>query len=290
MKISLGDVSLYFDSIGSGLWPDGDTMRERPTLVFVHGGPGFDHSYFKPFFCPLADEMQIVFYDQRGNGRSDRSSREFWNLDVWADDLNRLLTALGIDRPIVLGNSFGGMVAQRFAGMFPDRLSGLILSSTAATCPYEQSVEAFRRLGGDGAAAAAERFFRAPAEDGALEHYSATCFPYYSGEGWNENISSRAIANLELLTYFFANEMRTLDLRKSLEQISVPTVIMVGSDDPITPLAKAREMFAHMRPEIAALRVYEGSRHLLDIDEPERMLTDVRAFVRNPSDVIVRGP
>jgi pimeloyl-ACP methyl ester carboxylesterase len=281
MKVSIGDVSLYFDSIGSGLWPEGNTMRERPTLVFVHGGPGFDHSYFKPFFGALADEMQIVFYDQRGNGRSDLSSRAFWNIDVWADDLNRFLTVLGIVRPIVLGNSFGGMVAQRFAGTHPDRLSGLILSSTAATCPYDHSVEAFRRLGGDVAADAAKQFFDDPAAVGGLEHYSNMCFPYYSREGWNANISSRAIPNLELLTYFFANEMRTLDLRESLQLISVPTVIMVGADDPITPLPKAREMFAEVRPGIAALRVYEESRHLLDIDEPERMLADVRTFVRD---------
>ena len=256
-------------------------MRERPTLVFVHGGPGFDHSYFKPYFAALADDMQVVFYDQRGNGRSDWSSRDFWNIDVWADDLKRLLAALGIDRPIILGNSFGGMVAQRFAGSYPDLLSGLILSSTAATCPYEQSVEAFRSLGGDVAAAAAKQFFDDPAAVGGLEHYSATCFAYYSREGWNANISSRAIPHLELLVYFFANEMRTLDLRESLQQISVPTVIMVGADDPITPLAKAREMFVQMRPEIASLCVYEGSRHLLDIDEPTQMLSDVRAFVHD---------
>ncbi len=49
----------------------------------------------KQALAPLADDVQIIFYDQRGHGRSDHSSAEFWNLPTWADDLRRLCDALG---------------------------------------------------------------------------------------------------------------------------------------------------------------------------------------------------
>ena len=64
-------VRLFVDIEGTGLVPDGPHMREKPTLVLLHGGPGYDHSGFKPLFSQLADIAQIVYVDHRGHGRSD---------------------------------------------------------------------------------------------------------------------------------------------------------------------------------------------------------------------------
>ena len=87
-------------------------MRKRPTLLLLHGGPGHDHSAFKPELAALADWMQVVFFDQRGMGRSDRRPAAEWTLDVWADDVVALCAALEIEHPLVLGASFGSMVAD----------------------------------------------------------------------------------------------------------------------------------------------------------------------------------
>src|ERR1700729_1269089 len=73
MRIDLGDVSLWFDVSGPSAVPRGDTVVERPTLVAVHGGPGSDHVNLKDVLAPLADIFQVLYYDQRGHGRSDRS-------------------------------------------------------------------------------------------------------------------------------------------------------------------------------------------------------------------------
>jgi len=96
MRISLGDVSLWFDVSGPSVIPQGDTTIERPVLVAVHGGPGLDHISMKSALAPLADDFQILYPDLRGHGRSDHSSAEFWNLRTWADDLRRLCDALGL--------------------------------------------------------------------------------------------------------------------------------------------------------------------------------------------------
>jgi len=70
-----------------------------PTLVLLHGGPGFDHTHFKPWFTELREDAQLVFLDHRGQGRSDRSDPSHWNLATWADDVADFCAALSIRRP-----------------------------------------------------------------------------------------------------------------------------------------------------------------------------------------------
>ena len=87
MYTTVNGVRLYFDVDGEGLTPDGSSMREKPTVVMVHGGPGGDHSISKPYFGQLTDLAQVVYYDHRGNGRSSGDDPNDWNLAQWCDDL-----------------------------------------------------------------------------------------------------------------------------------------------------------------------------------------------------------
>src|SRR5919108_3031657 len=132
MRVLVNGVRLFFDVEGASLVPDGPTMREKPTLLLLHGGPGFDHSIYKPLFAQLADIAQVVFLDHRGNGRSEHGPRERWTLAQWGDDVHAFCETLGIVDPIVLGASFGGMVALAYATRHPDHPSRLILISTEA--------------------------------------------------------------------------------------------------------------------------------------------------------------
>ena len=142
MKIRIRDTALFFDVEGAKLVADGPRLREKRTLVLLHGGPGFDHSGFKPAFSRLADAAQIVYLDHRGNGRSERNSRERWTLADWADDLREFCDALEITKPIVLGQSFGGMVAMAYGTRHPDHPGGLILSSTTARTRLDRVLDA----------------------------------------------------------------------------------------------------------------------------------------------------
>src|SRR5208282_953134 len=71
MRIDIGGMRMFFDVEGAKLRPDGPQMREVPTVVLLHGGPGGDHSAFKPHYGKLADLAQVVYIDHRGHGRSD---------------------------------------------------------------------------------------------------------------------------------------------------------------------------------------------------------------------------
>ena len=82
MRVALRDgTRIFFEVIGTKLVPDGPTMRERPTLLLLHGGPGFDHSGLARTLAPLSDVAQLVLLDHRGQGRSDGDDPAQWNLD-----------------------------------------------------------------------------------------------------------------------------------------------------------------------------------------------------------------
>jgi pimeloyl-ACP methyl ester carboxylesterase len=146
MRVSVGDCRLYVDVEGLGLVPDGPSMRERPTIVTLHGGPGADHTVYKAGFGVLADVAQIIYYDHRGMGRSDRSTPDRWNHDQWADDLVALCDALGIVEPVVCGVSFGAIVALHYAVRHPGHVGRLILDSGAAVTDFDERVAMFAQV------------------------------------------------------------------------------------------------------------------------------------------------
>ena len=149
MHVEVNGVRLFFDVEGAKLIPDGAAMREKPTLLLLHGGPGFDHALYKPAYAALADVAQVIYLDHRGNGRSDAGPKEAWTLAQWGDDVRAFCDALGIVHPIVLGVSFGGMVAMAYATRHPAHPSKLVLVSTEAIGDsyLEKRVELFGRLG-----------------------------------------------------------------------------------------------------------------------------------------------
>jgi|SRR5579884_4274418 len=112
MRITVGDTKLFFDVEGAKFVPDGPHMRERPSVITIHGGPGFDHSSFKPLLSDLTDIAQVIYFDQRGHGRSDHGTAQCWNLDMWAEDVRRLCETLDIEHPIILGESFNPALVQ----------------------------------------------------------------------------------------------------------------------------------------------------------------------------------
>jgi proline iminopeptidase len=131
--VTIEGQRIFFDVVGAKLAPDVASMREKPTFIVLHGGPGFDHSGLRPGFDRFEGVAQVIYIDHRGNGRSVPSDPSTWNLAQWGDDIFRFCEVLGIERPVVLGQSFGGMVAQSYAVRHPGHARGLILSSTAAS-------------------------------------------------------------------------------------------------------------------------------------------------------------
>ena len=202
MKIDIDNVTLFFDVDGEALVPDGAVMRERPTLLLLHGGPGFDHSSLKPFFSRFADIAQVVYLDHRGMGRSDRGDKSTWMLERWAHGVKEFCDKLGVEKPVVLGHSFGGFVATEYASMYPDHPSKLIVSGSLARFDSDVSTDRFRELGGESVAELFRKVF-VDMEFGSFGDFLKEVMPFYNTTVQDPDSSNRGILNLEVAEHFF---------------------------------------------------------------------------------------
>jgi len=284
MRVSIGDCRLYFDVEGLGLVPDGPTMRDRPVILALHGGPGFDHTSFKPRFGALADVAQIIYVDHRGQGRSDRCEPDTWNFAQWADDVVALCDSLEIEQPFVYGVSFGSMVALHYGVRHPGHARGIIADSTAAFADQDSVVAEFERLGGPEAAAACKAFWDDPTPE-SMATYFATCMPLYNRRSVPDSadVTARSLehANFELFQHWVTGEQRTFDLRPELGRVTSPTLVLAGEDDPITPIAGGRTV-ADSLGDVGRFRSFADCGHGVWRDQPEAAMASIRSFMTQP--------
>jgi pimeloyl-ACP methyl ester carboxylesterase len=280
MRVEIGGCRLFFDVEGAKLRPDGPRMREVPTLLLLHGGPGADHSIFKPAYSQLAEIAQVVYFDHRGDGRSDgRYDAERWRLAQWGDDVKAMCDALEIERPIVMGVSFGGYVAMAYALRHPEHPAKLILCSTAASpSKIAVQVEVFERLGGVAAGAAARAFLEDPSPE-ATREFMRLCGPLYRRAPEDPQVNARTIWNPRLMWEFRRGERGTMNFLPDLHRIKCPTLVMVGEDDPMTPVPYAEEIVAALPPELVQYERFAGAGHGIVADQPERFFAVLRAFI-----------
>ena len=119
--IPVQGAELYYREVGHG----------QPVIV-LHGGPDFDHSYFFPDLDSLSDALRLIYYDQRGRGKSAGSVKpEDVSIESEVEDLERLTEYFGLESAVFLGHSWGGLLAMEYAIRHPDRVSHLILMNTA---------------------------------------------------------------------------------------------------------------------------------------------------------------
>lgn len=120
-RIPVGKASLYFREIGRG----------QPVIV-LHGGPDFDHGYLLPDLDRLADGFRLIYYDQRGRGRSgDRVQPEDVTLTSDVDDIDKVRQFFHLESPALLGHSWGVVLALEYALRHPPRVSRMILMNPA---------------------------------------------------------------------------------------------------------------------------------------------------------------
>jgi len=294
MRVRANGTTLFFDVEGASVVPDGLRMRERPTIIALHGGPGFDHTYFKPVLGALSDIAQIVYLDQRGHGRSDRGTPDQWTMDTWAKDVREFSDAIGVEHPIVLGNSFGSLVALTYAIRFPDHPAALVLDSGAPVLDVEHMVAAIRRRGGPAVADAARELLETPSPE-TLQWALPQCLPFYNVRPMGPEMSevmARTIPSPQVQVHFWVNIRAAFDVRDALDRIVAPTLILAGAQDPVCPIEDQRLM-AELIPG-AQIEVFEQAGHSLIREQPELTLARIRSFLagvtsgasaRQPADV-----
>jgi proline iminopeptidase len=278
MRVCVGDVRLFFDVEGARLAADGPRFRERPCVLFLPGGPGQEHSIFKPAFDPLSEVAQLIYLDPRGCGRSDPGHPDHWCLATWADDVARLCDALEIEHPILLGASFGGMVALEFAGAHPGRAEGLVLAMTGLGLRPGLASAAFGRLHGTAARSVHDGYWQQPGP-ATFAEYMRVCVPLYSRIHASPDEATRGRRNDALLERYWGGEMRTVDLTGAASRVSCPALVLVGELDPLLPPAASEELVAALPPGVGRLHVLPEAGHGTRDLVASGALDLIRAFV-----------
>ncbi|KGM31395.1 alpha/beta fold hydrolase [Inquilinus limosus] len=284
MFATIRDTAIWFDIDGAGLVPEGGAMRERPTGFLIHGGPGSDHSGFKPSMSPLAQQMQLVYFDHRGQGRSARGDPARYTLDENVEDMEALRRHLGLGPIASIGTSYGGMVAMAHAARYPQAVSHLVLIVTAAHAGFhERARQILRERGNAEQIAAGEMLwaggFRSEAD---LERYYEAMGPLYSRRydaAAAAATRGRAIHSPDAINRAFGPDgfLRKLDLRPELARITAPTLILAGRHDWICPPEFSEEI--HRLIPGSTLRIFEDSSHSIRVDEPEALRAAIAGFV-----------
>jgi proline iminopeptidase len=279
-----GPSRLYVRAVGHG-----------PPIVILHGGPDFDHEYLLPDLDRLADGFRLVYYDQRGRGRSFFGQRpEDVSIGSEIEDLDRIVTVAGDGPVVLLGHSWGGLLAAEYAVRHPDRVSHLILLDTAplshsGMLELRRSLAARRTpaqetrraelltdplyLSGDIEADADYyriHFANAFRRPDLLERVIRRLRVGFTSEGI---VAARRI---EERLYSNTWSDPDYDLAPALGRSGVPSLLIHGDHD-IVPFDVVQEI-ARAIPG-ARLAVLEECGHFAYLEQPERMRSTITEFL-----------
>ncbi len=279
-----------YDTILNGVQIHYSVRGKGPLLIAHSGGPGADARDWDDF-ARIDDFVTILAIHPRGSGLSGPAAGDAYLLPDYASDVEAMRVHLGLDKPVLMGWSHGGMVAQQYAFTYPDSISKLILFDTSAYFgEFLNDVEA-----------AVQEFKNEPWFEESLAALKKEWAGEYEtdedmGRLWQhekkfyfKKFNARAQAYAERpkdslikvapLRVFNEKEAPTFDLRPQLKKIKVPTLVIVGRHDFITNVAMAEEMVKHI-PN-AQLEVFEESGHYGFVEEPQKFYRVIKAFVSN---------
>jgi 3-oxoadipate enol-lactonase len=244
-------------SIVYGLDIHHEVQGEGPPIVFVHG-LGATLNVWHAQRTALSKYYRVIIYDRSGSGRSQRA-RESYSIDAWTEELAGLLDYLAIPSAVVVGHSLGSMVAQRFAGKYPDRTKALILAGGEAELGPEAKkilTERARSIAEHGLA-------------GVVDAWLSAVLSAATREG------NAALAGL-VREMFLSNDPKTYalhclalrdgDVRNDQRQIVCPTLLTVGDQDLVTPLSWQRKIAAGIAN--SRIRIIPNTAHMTMLEAP----------------------
>lgn len=286
-RIPVGTASLYSRDIGRG----------QP-LIVLHGGPDFDHRYLLPDLDRLADAFRLIYYDQRGRGKSaDHVQPEEVTLTSEVDDLDKVRQHFQLESAALLGHSWGAVLALEYALRHPTRVSHMILMNPAPASASDLAVlrKAYaRKLGADmdrqreivaGAAyekgdpeavIARYRLHFKPAlkrpED--YERLMATMKAGFISQGREGIVKARAVEDRLMRDTW---QVDGYDLLPKLRTLSIPTLVISGDHDFIP--AEVAVQIAHAIPN-ARLVTLEDCGHFAYLECPGGVRDALNEFFR----------
>ena len=282
MHVSVNGVRLFFDVEGAKFVPDGPVMREKPVLLMLHGGPGADHSIYRPAYSALADIAQIVYLDHRGNGRSEDGPRGGLESGAVGRRRARVLRGARHRRSDRAGRLVRrhGRAGLRHAPPGPPVETDPDQHRSRGRLDYlERRVELFERFGGPEVGALARRRFleaRGPSGPGLASRPGGgwRCRIYFAHPARSGHGAPRrqpAGGGCSGSPDRAARATR-FNMFPDLHRIQCPTLVLGGEDDPMHPIESQADIAAALPPHLVQFERFADCRHAVMPDAPERTM------------------
>jgi proline iminopeptidase len=284
-RVNVGDCQLYCEIEGSG-----------PALVLINGGPGGTHHGFHPHFARAAAFCEVVYYDQRGCGQSDYQNGKGYTIAQAVDDLDQLRAALKVDRWVVLGWSYGGVVAQCYTVKHPERVAGLVLVGSATDALRLQLQPSRQRqyLSSEERNRIAKLYHN---QDLPMD--KATYNGHLNGDWKRQSFYKPGTEELARMALYewkhdpvfrasIGQDLQRIDLRGLFEGCPIPVLLLEGKQDLTWGADKPDKLHACFPG--SRLVLFDQSAHGPFSDEPERFFSTLREFIKGLPDSLTGLP
>ncbi|MCD8511233.1 MAG: alpha/beta fold hydrolase [Bacillus sp. (in: Bacteria)] len=283
MYAKIRGTRLYFDVEGSSYDIVGTEVRNKPVCFVLHGGPGGTHTIYKPHLTPLTKYVQFVYIDNRGSGLSDKGPQHSYTLENNVEDVEALREYLGLEKIWLLGQSYGGMVALSYAAKYQGNLEGMLLLTTSASYRFmEDAKEKVLAIGTEEQRRMAEVLwrgeFQSMEELGEFYKVMGPLYSYSKVVAKSMPVNFPGERSYEALNEGFGRFLWDYDVRDRLRGISIPTLVIGGRHDWITPVEHSVEIGEGIPG--SKLVIFENSSHSIMRDEPEKFLNVVSKFLQ----------
>jgi proline iminopeptidase len=268
-----------------------------PPLLVLHGGPGAHHDYLLPQMLELCDQYELVFYDQRGGGRSKTDDRAPITWQTHVADLDTIVSELMIEPLSLLGYSWGGLLAILYAieaaahrtSHAPSRL--VLIDPAPVTREFRAAFETefARRQSDPGVAKLRADLAESGLRERDPEAYRQRTFElsvagYFADPAAAHNLTPfRVTGRVQQSVWDSLGDFNLL-APGQLDSIKIPSLIVHGRQDPI-PLASSQ---AAARAMNATLVIVEGSGHVPYVERPQPLFAAIRTFLQQTQSATTR--
>lgn len=286
MKSTSGFVNVS----GGKVWFKKFGAPKGVPLIVLHGGPGFPHYPLLPLKV-LSNQMQVIFYDQLGCGKSDRpKNNDLWKKERFVKELQTLIEKLGLKEHYILGQSWGSMLAAQYALTFPNGLKKIVLSGPFLSTPrWIKDANELKAKLPKKVLDSLEKNERAGTTDSI--DYKKAEKEYNKRHLCRLNplpkamLKSRKEAGWDVYNkmwgpseFHCTGNLKTADLTKNLHKIKIPVLLTCGKYDEATP--QTTKFYASLFPD-ARMKVFNKSSHTPHLEETSRYINTVREFLNS---------
>lgn len=260
ISIDANEIIISYNDLGAGRIP----------IIFIHGFP-FDKSTWQPQMDFLKATHRVIAYDIRGFGKSTLGDEKL-SISLFADDLIKFMDMLQIPKAIVCGLSMGGYILLNAVHRYPARFAGLVLADTQCAADLPESrlkrKHAIENIEANGLDEFVANFISSALSKSFLE----------TNLEWPKKVESiMKSSSVEAVTQTLNAMAIRWETCSTLGGINVPTLILCGEEDAITPPAKSK----YMNAEIAnsELKIIESAGHLSNIEQPIQFNNYLHNFI-----------